>query len=408
MASVRIKAVKQKDKDVAQLFNQMLGAGDSINMNICYPKYVNMKSYIENILKTLELLHSSPALRKYPQFAENIEEIKRFVGHSRNHMKDLFPLDFTEFEWNLNLLEESDKQKFAKVYNDLKSDKLVGTCISICDSLINYRKHIQNPDDLCHKFIINMPGVDFSPLPFSNLNIKQLFILLSTDAQPSGAGTLATSNSINVSQKFIELTLLILNKLYCLTMKLYKCYSSPDIDVKEFAEVVMSNLKEVKKQIPRCDKAFKKIEESVAMLQDNFGTYYKDFVETKNQTIIMENFVLDVAKNTKADSETTRQFSEIIKHYKKIAQQQIKNPQLKMLFDKVNDNFNQLEKHSNIRSAEKGDDDDSGSNNSEDDERAEIQKAEEEKLQRDKDAFNQLSVDEIMRNAGFDESEITG
>ena len=406
MASVKIKAVKHKDKDVAQLFNQMLGADDSINMNICYPKYVNMKSYVNNILKTLELLYTGPVLKKYPQFEKNIQEIETFVKHSKEHTKELFPVDYTEFEWNLNLIEEEEKVRFGEIYNKLKSDKLIATCISICDNLIKYRKHIQDADNLCHKFIINMPGVDFSPFPFTDLNVKQLFILLSTDAYPSAGVPRNVNDTVTkISEQFIKLMMLVLNKLYNLTYKLYQAYSSPDIDVKEFAEVVMNNLREVKKRIPRCEKAFRKIEESVEMLQDNFGTYYRDFVETKNQTIIMENFVLDVAKNTRADGETTRQFQQIIKHYKQIAQHQIKNPQLKMLFDKVNDNFKQLERHSNINAAERQSDSDEEESEETSEEIRQREEAESE-LQKKKEEFNKKSVEEIMREAGFSETDI--
>ena len=98
----------------------------------------------------------------------------------------------------------------------------------------------------------------------------------------------------------------------------------------------MNNIGEVKKRIPRCEKAFKKIEESVDLLKENFNGYYKDYVQTQNQMIIMESFVTDVAKNTKADPETTREFRQIISYYRKMAGQQIKNPPMKQLFDKIN------------------------------------------------------------------------
>jgi hypothetical protein len=106
----------------------------------------------------------------------------------------------------------------------------------------------------------------------------------------------------------------------------------------------MGSIEEVKKAIPRCDQAFQKIIDSISLLKGNFSNYYKDFTISGNPTIIMENFVLDVSKNTKSSPTVMAQFRKIISHYRKLASQHASNPKLQSLFSQVDANFKELEK----------------------------------------------------------------
>lgn len=364
--TAKVKVIKTENKDVSELFSQMLGAGGSVNVNICYPKYTNMKLCVGRLIKVFELLRDSPMFKRWTGFESSIAEISTFIEQSKAQSDKLFLIDFGSVDHNLNLLDDEQKKNFGIAYEEVKKDPLVATFVTICDNLIIYRKYIQDVEKLDFHFISTMPGVEFTPFPFTHLNLKELINDILTDTNDSASRQVPVTSKSN---SMLYMLLLLLNKIYTLSYNLYKTYSSPDIDVDEFVNVVMENLTQVRKHIPRCDKAFNKIAESVKLLKSNFGTYYKDFVQTKNQTIIMENFVLDVAKNTHADADTTRQFREIIKYYRKIAASQIKNPQLKMLFDKVNENFRELEKHQNISKMEKegSDDDDNDSDSDTDD-----------------------------------------
>lgn len=388
---VKVKAVKHKDKDVAEIFNQMLGAGDHVNMNICYPKYIDMREYCTKLLKAFGLFCDAPCFKKYGEFEGDIAKIREYIEAARKKTTEIFSMDFSDYEWNLELLEPEQKKQFSEMYEKAKSCEIVNTFIIVCDNLINYRSYIADIDKLDHKFILNMPGVEFAPFPFTNMNLKRLFTLMSADAQ-NDPGESSATNAKNAETygRLMHYMMLLLNKIFTLSHGLYKVISKPDIDVDEFVEVIMNNLSEVKKHIPRCEKAFKKIEESVHLLRDNFSTYYKDFVSTKNQTIIMENFILDVSKNTKADPTTTRQFREIINYYRKLAKNNIKNPQLKMLFDKVDENVAKLEKYNNINRAER--EDAESSDESDYDEEIEIER-DEYKEEREKNM--EKSVDEL-------------
>jgi hypothetical protein len=140
--------------------------------------------------------------------------------------------------------------------------------------------------------------------------------------------------------------------MYTIGHDVYEAVSAPDVDVSEFVGVIMSSIGEVKKHIPRCDQAFQKIIESVDLLKGNFNGYYKDYTASGNPTIIMENFVLDVSKNTKSSPAVTAQFRRIITHYRKLASQQASHPKLQSLFAQVDANFQELENKSKEADAE--------------------------------------------------------
>lgn len=390
MGKTKVKVVKTNvtgggdDKDIAEMFNQMIGAGGSINMNICYPKYCEIKLLLTKLVDVLALLKDSPPLKGVikidPSLAVDVQRIGEYVKRGRDSMPGVFSEEYEnlpekisklqELEKknnpesadpsqenvknvifgnsaiNLNLIPEEQRKAFSEIYESLKKHFLVGDFLAMCNNLIVYRTFIENVDSLDYKFILKLGGVEFCPIPASitALNFKRIFTLITTEE----------SMSAQTKQEVCKFLMLVLNKLYTISHKLYKTITSPDIDVDEFVDVIVQNIAEVKKHIPRCDKAFKKIEESVHLLRDNFSTYYKDFMTTQNQMTIMEDFVLDVAKTTKADPQTTQQFRQIINFYRKQAATKVKDPRLKMLFEKVDSNFRKLDEHQNLKRASRG------------------------------------------------------
>jgi len=349
-ARVKIKKKALKDKGISDMFNQMLGAG-IVNMSIAYPNYLNIKSYLTKLLDIMDVLaNKSPFMTQYAEFKPAQEEISKFLTESSASLKSLFRLDFSECKLNFNLLPEEQKKDFSDLYAALKKDTLVDTFIVVCDNLIIYKTHLEKESDLSYKFITSMPGSEFCPFPFTSMNLKRIFEVLYVDANPMPGEDTTNSES---AKRYMQFFLLILNKVYNLSYNLYRAITKPDIDMDEFAEIIMNNLGEIKKHVPRCSKAFDKIAQSLDLLKKNFPSYYKDYLTSEDSTIIMQNFVIDVAGSTKTDAETTRQFRQIINYYQKVAQNQIKNPQIKMLFAKATENFRALDKHNNIVKVEK-------------------------------------------------------
>lgn len=333
MSKVKVKKIKipigMQDEGLAEMFNQMLGAG-SVNMTIAYPRYLRIKALCEQLIKIFEMLVNSPFM-KIQDFAQQRIEIETFCRQSRASANDMFKIDFSDYEWNLELLEDEQKKAFTTEYEKMKKSNLVKTFVIMCDKLVVHKKNFIDINNLKHKFIINMPGAEFTPFPFTNLNLKYIFSLA------------------NVGENTIRFFMTILHKSYELSHELWKETSSPDIDVDQFVDVIMSNIGEIQKrpELSRCGKAFQKIKDSVHMLKNRFNGYYRDFISTGDSTIMMQNFIIDVSTETKADPSITAQFRTIIGYYRKIAQDQINNPKIKKLFEKVNESFKELETGTN-------------------------------------------------------------
>lgn len=331
MSRVKVKKIKvplgSKDEGLAEMFNQMLGTG-SVNMTIAYPRYKKIRGICSDLVKLFELLASSPFMRVYTDFTSEKVQIERFCASSRLVMDEMFGMDFSMYEWNLTLVDDDQRKKFSEAYGQMKSSDLINTFIVMCDRLVKHKKHIADPEALDHRFITSMGGVEWCPFPFTDLNLKHI---MSMSSIPAGS---------------IKFFMVVLNKAYEYSYQLYHEVQSPDIDVDQFVEFIMKNIDEIQKrpELSRCREAFQKIKDSVALLKDRFNGYYRDFIATKDNTIMMQHFILDVSKETDASPIVTNQFRTIIAYYRKVAQSQISDPRVKMLFDKVNESFRTLDR----------------------------------------------------------------
>ncbi len=329
MSKARVKKIKvpigANDEGIAEMFNQMLGAG-SINMTIAYPRYMRIKGICEQLVKLFSLLVDSPFMKAYKDFAPQKAQMENFCAEADKKMAEIFKMDFSDYEWNLTLVEDELQKKFASDYELMKKSDLINTFIVMCDRLMPYKKNFNDLDKLNSKFITTMPGAEWIPFPFTNLNLKYIF-------------------SLNIGKNTIGFFMIILHKSFELSHQLFEEIQSPDIDVDQFSDFIMKNIDEIQKrpELHRCKEAFNKIKESVGMLKNNFGGYYRDFISTNDSTIMMQHFILDVSK-TDTSAKITRQFQVIINYYRKIAGDQIKNPKFKMLFDKISASFKELER----------------------------------------------------------------
>lgn len=330
MRKVKVKKVKfpsGADQQLSDMFNQLLNTG-KINMTIAYPRYKRIKALCEQLVKLFGMLASSPFMRDCVEFAKEKQEIEQFCESCKEQITELFHVDFTDYEWNIELVEEEQRKVFAEVYNTAKKSNLVNTFIIMCNQLVVYKRYFADVNKLNHRFVTNMPGVEWKPFPFTGLNIKHVFSLM------------------NIGENTIRFFMTVLNKSFELSYKLYEEVSSPDVDVDQLVNTIMASVSELQKvpELNRCKQAFRAIRESVDLLKNKFNGYYRDFITTKDNTIIMQHFISDVCKTTDASPRLTSEFRRIIAYYRKVAQQHITNPQIKMLFDKANDTFKELEK----------------------------------------------------------------
>lgn len=315
MRKVKIKKIKKQigDNNLTEMFNQMIGAGES-DPKIIVPKYSKVRRHLSIFSNIIKSATNDVLMKSFPSKNNEYSEMIDFSNS----------ISSIEF---LDVKDSADKDgKVRKHYAELKKNNHVRMIILTCKNLIQYQTYLvdkEKDEDLT--FVTRMPGLTWSPYPFSSLNIKEIISYPSLDKR---------------IKKYLFTTL----KISLITSKeIYKTLTSPDVDVKEFSRVIIESLSKVKKSIPRCGKAFKKIEESVSLLEGNFDGYYKDFVQSQNPSTIIEGFVIDVSKTGGADAELARQFRTIINYYRKATAGKIKDPKIKKIFDLLNKNLNVME-----------------------------------------------------------------
>jgi hypothetical protein len=107
--------------------------------------------------------------------------------------------------------------------------------------------------------------------------------------------------------------------LYITTQDIYSIVTTPNVDIEKQSDLIIIAIFAAKKQVPRCDKAFRLIKSSVDMLKTGMSTYYKDLVASGNPAIIIENFINDLSNDLHIDTQTLCQFKRIIFHFRKQA-----------------------------------------------------------------------------------------
>lgn len=328
------------DQDIVGIFQGALGGGD-VSPPVAWKKYNAVKTACRCYVQILVLMSRVTVLQSevdlLQPYAERAKEgfeaafcapdlssyrnpmhleLARAVGQSPN---DVEP-DFEQ-------VPPETLKEFIEVFKRVTSAPVVLQAIATCNNLLSYRRHIQNEEQLSDVFLRGA-GSLCNPLDsLDAFNFKRVYF---------------QSHLGDSDRHFI---LKIMSRLYKSTHDVYEAASMPDMDVDDFVQVVQSAMVDVRKQIPRCEEAFRKIEESIGTLKDNFGQYYRDYISTSDPSIIMQNFVTDVAKDAKGSGRLAQQFRTIISHYRKMAAQQSNDPQMRALFRRVDENFKALEQH---------------------------------------------------------------
>lgn len=310
MPKVKIKKKQIKDEGITQMFNQMLGV-DGVNPDIVIPKYKTISTKIKAVIKLLRFSVEDT----FSKFGDQKDSSDKILTYC-NTLSEIKFLDTKDNSpENITLM--------ANHYVKLKSNNDIRFLILTCKNLITYKNFLNDLEDN-GSFILREPGFTFCPFPFSDLNIKAIW------------------QNKNVTIKIKKYILTVMRIMLNNCMVIYKTLTSPDVDVSEFSEIIVKSIANIKKQIPRCEKAFDQIEKSISLLENNFDGYYKDFIQSQNPSTIIESFVIDVSDSTKADPQTTRQFRKIINFYREKTQGKIKDPKLKAVFDALNSNINAM------------------------------------------------------------------
>ena len=325
--SVKVKRMMPKGSAedanmLNDMFSQMTGS-ENADPDIIIPKLCNLNNLLIKYSKVYKLLLTfKDFIDNFQECESNFTEISNFITNLENIITD--SSKFTE-----EILKSWPSDNINALYKQFKINKAVQDIIITSSNLGKYKRYLIDINNLGDDFIKREPGLSFKPIAFTGLDLK---ILWSSDKLS------------NMAKKYI---LSIISHTYNTGHKIYQLITSPDIDIKKFSEVLIKNIEKMKKQIPRCNKAFDIIANSVHLLEDNFGGYYKTSVEAENPSIIIESFIIDVSMSQKANATVTTQFRKIIMFMKRQSANS-KDPRVSKLFKILNSQFNMMEKETGV------------------------------------------------------------
>lgn len=296
--SSKVKIVKQKTNvDLKQLqteYNRLTGveSGDPVIIEKHYAVMCENLSNYANILDKFSG-EESIMIKNIPEFKLHADEIQKHVTEIKDVLKECYVPTVPSLTVNKAELDD----KVAK-YKILKNHKIVKEVIILHNNLNNYSTYLEDKDNLSDNFIRKITGFDLLLFNFSSLNFVTLWNEIDKNK--------------NDVQKSIKYYLLVLHMLHKFSKIVYNTYIKPDIDPKQFGDLIIQAIMELKKRIPRCNEAFDAIQSSIGLFEKNFDSYYKNFVTCNNPTVIMESFIMDVTDNVKGDKKLAVQMKKIV------------------------------------------------------------------------------------------------
>ena len=284
--------------ELLEMFQQLTGDPSKLDPDIVKDKYERLKNDIERCNKLimkfkeaiLDRLHTKAGVDPY--FDQEVRSLVDFVKQVSEY------IDVKVEDGNL-----------VHIYQALKDSFVVEEYLKVCKALRVGEECIKDRCSLSDRFIKRSVGEEFFIFDFAKINFKHLFTHILEENFPE-------KDELDGCKQYI---LVMCNMLYITTQDIYSIVTSPDVDIDKLSELIIKAITAAKKQVPRCDKAFRLIENSVDMLKNGMSMYYKDFVASGNPAIIFENFINDISNDLHIDTTTLGQFKRIIFHFRKQA-----------------------------------------------------------------------------------------
>lgn len=311
----KVKVLGQSGDELSKMFNQMTGAGE-VDIEVVGEKYDQLAHELARFATLTGFLAALRFMKTCADMAEPAAELTKFSRECEEYAASLTDLAHPA------QTETEAVQAFGEAYAAVKHSAFARAAIVTCDNLIPHKAMI-NESNLA--FITSMPGISWSPLPYTALDVKYMLEI--------------------ANDNFRALFAIVVKKLLEVTYSVWKLVTSPDVDIKKFIAVIEKSIDQLHKvpELNRCGKAFARVKASIGLLEERFGSYYRDSVATKDSTILLQHFIIDVSKESSVDAETTMQFRKIISYYQKVSKYQNHDPKIKSLFSQVSGNLDALE-----------------------------------------------------------------
>lgn len=310
-------ALGKEAGDIGSFFNQLTGEEEA-DVKIIGPKYIKLRTNVSNAAIVMDMLTRDEVANEMPEKKSWLMDLNKFANTlmSESKVQELKDENIP-----------TDRIEMNKLYRGLKDSSHVKAFVTILKYLKPFDQFLKAEPPV-DKWILDMPGFDFKPfVNFSEYDLKYIW------------------TCDTVKPKTRDFIFKVVIKILSLAEATYKILISPDIDKEAFSGMLMASLDSMKSHIPRCDDAFRVIAESSNMLNDNFDDYYKSFVQTQDQTSMIQSFIIDVQKKqNKRSVKTTHQFRQIIQFIQKQSRGRPVHPKFKIVLDKLNSVYDMVDK----------------------------------------------------------------
>jgi uncharacterized protein YfbU (UPF0304 family) len=326
----QFKVIKQvpegiDEREMMHIFQQLAGDPSKLDPEIVQDKYNRLHESLSRCNKLMRKFKVAILDRLVTKighdvyFDQEVANLVRFLDNAEAYLD-----------------EKITPENMIPIYQAMKESFVVEEYLKVCKALRQGDSCLKDRTNLQDSFIRKAIGDELVLFDFCKINFKHLFSHILEE-------NLSSREEVAGSKTYILLTL---NMLYITTQDIYNLVSSPDVDIDKLSEIIIQAIKAARKQIPRCDKAFRMIEESVDMLKSGMNGYYKNFVATGNPTVIFENFINDLSGDLHIDTKTMGQFKRIIFFFRKKSEGMPKqnSEQLNGVFSMLDKIMSQIDK----------------------------------------------------------------
>jgi hypothetical protein len=284
--------------DLMNMFQQLAGDPTKLDPEIVQDKYARLKHDITRCNKLLLKFKEAILDRLHTKVGNDV-----YFDHEVSRLND-FVKQVDEYI----TVDVTDENR-VHIYQALKDSFVIEEYLKVCKALKRGEACIKDRCSLSDQFIRRAIGEEFYVFDFARINFKHLFTHILEENFPE-------KDELDGCKQYI---LVMFNMLYITTQDIYNIVTSPDVDIDKLSELIVNAIYSAKKQVPRCEKAFRLIENSVDMLKNGMSGYYKDFVASGNPAIIFEGYINDISTDLHIDTQTLGQFKRIIFHFRKQA-----------------------------------------------------------------------------------------
>jgi hypothetical protein len=316
--------------ELGSLYEKLLGLKDC-DKEVIEPKIMRVFTILKRYYALLEMFINFSDLKEHLSY--HSIDYEEWFYQIKTFMKKIDEIEYFSVEKNyvdydmtsLGSIHSMNESEINSYYKSISDSDVVKTIVISSNNLVEFKQKISNNDG---SFILAEPGFNFCPLDFCDLDLKSIW-----------------SNIEDQGLKKYMLS--FIGYLYKLGEEMHRLMNNPNVDIGEFSDVLINSIVNMKSQLPRCGDAFRIIENSVKMMEDNFQKYYRDSIEAKNPSVMIESFMIDIAtsKNIESNPNLNFQFKQIFNFLKRKSSN-IKDPKIKKAFEMLKTQFNSLDETS--------------------------------------------------------------